>query len=131
LAIPASISLILHCDFRGDRPAAEFFHELPDRVQYADYYQLIQQPISLAEINVSARTEEGVQPSLPVFAQTKMQQRAYADIEQWIRDVTLMCDNAMQYNIEESLVYRDAQAIKVSNDLSSFAMLSDHRLAVE
>lgn len=39
--------------FRGDRSAAEFFHELPDETQYADYYQLIQQPISLAEINVS------------------------------------------------------------------------------
>lgn len=47
-----------------------------------------------------------------------MQQRAYTDIDQWIRDVTLMCDNAMQYNIEGSLVYRDAEAIKVSLDLS-------------
>lgn len=54
-----------------------------------------------------------------------MQQRAYTDIEQWIHDVTLMCDNAMQYNIEESLVYRDAQAIKVSSHLTLSATLSD------
>jgi hypothetical protein len=42
-----------------------------------------------------------------------MQQRAYTDIDQWIRDIELMCDNAMQYNMEGSSVYLDAEAIKV------------------
>jgi hypothetical protein len=42
-----------------------------------------------------------------------MQQRAYTDIDQWIRDIELMCNNAMQYNMEGSSVYLDAEAIKV------------------
>lgn len=53
-----------------------------------------------------------------------MQQRSYNDIDQWIRDVTLMCDNAMQYNIEGSLVYQDAEAIKVSGQSTFVATLS-------
>lgn len=43
-----------------------------------------------------------------------MQQRSYSDIDQWIRDVDLMCNNAMQYNMEGSGVYQDAEAIKVN-----------------
>lgn len=48
--------------------------------------------------------------------QAKMQQRSYSDIDQWMRDVDLMCDNAMQYNMEGSGIYQDAEAIKVSDD---------------
>ncbi|KAJ9123132.1 hypothetical protein QFC22_001323 [Naganishia vaughanmartiniae] len=79
---------------KGNRSATEFFHELPDRDEYADYYLFITKPISLAEIR------------------DKVQQRTYTDISQWKDDVTLMCDNAMQYNIEGSTVYDDAVAIK-------------------
>ncbi|KAJ9112597.1 hypothetical protein QFC19_000616 [Naganishia cerealis] len=85
---------------RGNRSATEFFHELPDRNEYADYYDFIQKPISLAEIN------------------EKVQQKVYSDINQWKEDVTLMCDNAMQYNIEGSTVYEDAVTIK--NELQIF-----------
>ncbi|KAJ9107436.1 hypothetical protein QFC21_000887 [Naganishia friedmannii] len=79
---------------KGNRSATEFFHELPDRNEYADYYLLIKKPISLAEIR------------------EKVQQKTYTDISQWKEDVTLMCDNAMQYNIEGSTVYDDANELQ-------------------
>lgn len=37
------------------RDIAEIFEELPDRKLFSDYYQAIAQPISLAEIEVSAK----------------------------------------------------------------------------
>ncbi|GHJ86117.1 hypothetical protein NliqN6_2519 [Naganishia liquefaciens] len=78
----------------GTRSATEFFHELPDKTEYADYYHIIKNPISLAEITA------------------KIQHRSYNDIDQWMQDVDLMCDNAMQYNMELSGIYQDAEAIK-------------------
>ena len=46
-----------------------------------------------------------------------MQHRSYNDIDQWMQDVDLMCDNAMQYNMELSGIYQDAEAIKVGSDI--------------
>lgn len=100
----------------GARSATEFFHELPDKNEYADYYQFIQNPISLAEITVGLRHVMSA-TCVDQYLQAKMQQRSYSDIDQWMRDVDLMCDNAMQYNMEGSGIYQDAQAIKVRNDI--------------
>lgn len=48
--------------------------------------------------------------------------RRYDTWEEFFEQVELMCNNAMQYNEDESDVFRDAQQIMVS---SSFRVRAD------
>ena len=50
--------------------------------------------------------------------QENMVSRMYQTCEQFFEDIELMCANAMQYNEDESEVYRDAAQIKVSYQLA-------------
>jgi ATP-dependent helicase STH1/SNF2 len=69
---------------------AELFMELPDKRQYADYYQLIKNPICLHHIR------------------QRILSNTYPDIKAMQDDVQLMVSNAQTYNQEGSIVYNDS-----------------------
>ena len=77
-------------DDSGHRYRADIFQELPPVSQYPDYYQLISQPISLAEIS----------------------SKTYHSIWSMQTDCDLMWSNAQTYNIEGSQVYEDATVLR-------------------
>uniref|UniRef100_A0A915LFE1 Bromo domain-containing protein n=1 Tax=Meloidogyne javanica TaxID=6303 RepID=A0A915LFE1_MELJA len=66
------------------------FIELPCKRSYPDYYEEIERPLSLYMIN-------------------KLLKRGhYANLDALVKDLLLMFDNAMNYNIEESGIYQAA-----------------------
>jgi hypothetical protein len=76
-------------DTKG-RQIAELFVELPSMESYPDYYQIIQQPISLEEIRTNT----------------------YNTLEDFRKDFQLLVKNAQTYNKPKSQVYRDASTLE-------------------
>ncbi|CAI5758972.1 unnamed protein product [Candida verbasci] len=75
------------------QPLTKHFEKLPDIKMYPDYFQIIQNPISLAEIRIKVRS------------------RKYHSVEEFINDLDLMFANSQQYfqndpYSEESLDYQ-------------------------
>ncbi|KAI5953338.1 hypothetical protein KGF54_002709 [Candida jiufengensis] len=62
-----------------DRLLIKHFDKLPDSKNYPDYYNLIKNPMSLAEIRIKVRS------------------RKYTDVDQFINDLDLMFANFQQY----------------------------------
>lgn len=81
------------------RSIIELFTEIPDANMYPDYRDVVQSPISLAEIG--KRVKKG----------------GYANDQALLDDLELMAENAKAYNGEESPVYDDAV------DVLDFALL--------
>ena len=79
---------------RSGRLRAEMFMELPSRDEYPDYYQFVQHPISLAEI------------------ERKLDERMYINAYALVTDVRVMISNAKFYNEEGSQVWNDADALQ-------------------
>lgn len=73
----------------GSRKRISIFMTLPSKESYPDYYQTIENPISMNCIR------------------NKMKKPDY-ELEEMCDDLRLMFDNAMQYNIEGSQVHEDA-----------------------
>ncbi|XP_017567577.1 protein polybromo-1 isoform X3 [Pygocentrus nattereri] len=69
---------------------AEPFFQLPSRKDYPDYYQQINQPISLQQIR------------------DKMKNNEYESVEQMDSDLNLMFENAKRYNVPNSHIYKRA-----------------------
>ncbi|TYJ54395.1 hypothetical protein B9479_004983 [Cryptococcus floricola] len=76
------------------RFVSDVFMQLPDRKDLPDYYKTIKTPISLEEI------------------EAKHSGRRYETWEEFFDDLELMCNNAMEYNEDESAVFQDAKRIK-------------------
>ncbi|ODN99502.1 hypothetical protein L198_03346 [Cryptococcus wingfieldii CBS 7118] len=76
------------------RLISDVFMQLPDRKDLPDYYKTIKTPISLEEI------------------EAKHSGRRYETWEEFFDDLELMCNNAMEYNTDESAVFQDAKRIK-------------------
>lgn len=91
----AIFSTVENCLDEG-RYRSDLFLELPDHTVYADYYRVIKHPISLAEIE--ARLESADKP--------------YISIGEFMGDMERMFANALQYNVEGSQVYEDAQVMR-------------------
>uniref|UniRef100_A0AAR2JX71 Protein polybromo-1 n=1 Tax=Pygocentrus nattereri TaxID=42514 RepID=A0AAR2JX71_PYGNA len=70
---------------------AEPFFQLPSRKDYPDYYQQINQPISLQQIRYN-----------------KMKNNEYESVEQMDSDLNLMFENAKRYNVPNSHIYKRA-----------------------
>jgi hypothetical protein len=73
----------------------EFFLELPSRVEYPDYYKVIEQPISIEEI------------------EQKLNSKKYRNPHAMFSDLSLMVDNALRYNEDGSPVHTDAVNLRV------------------
>ncbi|XP_072522268.1 protein polybromo-1 isoform X2 [Salminus brasiliensis] len=69
---------------------AEPFLQLPSRKDYPDYYQQINQPVSLQQIR------------------DKMKNNEYESVEQMDSDLNLMFENAKRYNVPNSHIYKRA-----------------------
>jgi chromatin structure-remodeling complex subunit RSC1/2 len=70
------------------------FERLPDKAALPEYFKEIKQPIALDVIK------------------KKLKRKKYTSIEQFMRDVELMFENAKQYNQDESQIYREAVALQ-------------------
>ncbi|KAF6820507.1 Chromatin structure-remodeling complex subunit snf21 [Colletotrichum sojae] len=70
------------------------FLMLPPKRDYADYYLIIQNPISMKQIDV------------------KIKKNQYQSLSDMRRDVDLMFNNCQTYNEEASLLYQDAQVLQ-------------------
>ena len=68
------------------------FLKLPSKSEYPDYYQVIKQPIDLQMISRN--------------------RRRYETLDEAVSDFTLVFDNAMRYNDDESLIYKDAKTLE-------------------
>lgn len=90
-------ALVTYADRTG-HVHAEMFMQLPSPRDYPDYYQFIRHPISFAEI------------------EAKLDQKEYINTYALVSDVRLMLDNAQFYNEEHSLVWNDAQALRIYLD---------------
>lgn len=80
-------------DEEGTRFFFSAFAKLPPKKIYPDYYELIEMPISLAEI------------------QKKMVKGSYLTPAQFLADINLMYDNAVLYNDPDSWIVQDAKMI--------------------
>ncbi len=73
------------------------FVNLPSKKEYPDYYVLIKDPISMKIIEKKIKKEE------------------YSCLNDFKKDIQLLCRNAKTYNEDGSLIYVDAVAIEVRN----------------
>lgn len=84
--------LKIHC--RYSRKRSELYLELPDPIDYDDYYKLISNPISMQEIR------------------HRIKSTYYKGIQHFSDDFNLMFRNAQEYNQEGSQVWQDAEVLK-------------------
>jgi chromatin structure-remodeling complex subunit RSC4 len=87
--------LTLHLDNRGRTLSLDFLRRPPKRL-YPDYYKLIQRPIALEEIK------------------KQLDKGAYSSLEAVKSDFELCFQNAKQYNMKDSVIWRDAKDLLVS-----------------
>jgi chromatin structure-remodeling complex subunit RSC1/2 len=66
------------------------FEKLPDKSVMPEYYQEIKQPIAMDTIKKRAKRKN------------------YQSVDQVLKDLNLMFENAKSYNLEDSQVYKDA-----------------------
>lgn len=74
-----------------NQPIIDPFVKLPSKVMYPDYYQEIKNPIALNTIKV------------------KITKKVYKNFDELVADFKLLFTNALNYNLEESLIYQHAK----------------------
>jgi len=75
---------------------ADPFRKLPNKQHYPDYYDEIDKPVSLLQI------------------QKKLRASFYRDMDHMITDFDLMFTNARQFNIEKSKLHQDANSLEAA-----------------
>lgn len=113
--------------FGRGRVLSEPFMQVPSATLYPDYYTVIQRPVSFQLVRVgaspgrlillrAARRSHGNADrySLHMSQQSRLKNRNYQTIEKFRDDVNLIFDNAQTYNEENSVIWQDAQDMKVS-----------------
>ncbi|CAF0710230.1 unnamed protein product [Brachionus calyciflorus] len=78
-------------DILKDQNDSESFLKLPSKKQFPDYYEDIKNPIALNTIK------------------KKLNKRVYENMTDFQNDLELMFKNAMEYNLETSVVYKRAK----------------------
>lgn len=69
--------------------------ELPSKKLYPDYYKVIKNPMSLN------------------LVKDNLKKGSYLSLGQFKRDIDLIFENAMTFNVEESEIHQDAIVLKV------------------
>lgn len=77
-----------------NQPITRYFRTLPSRLQYPDYYKVIQRPIALDSI------------------EDKVHKKGYANPYALIAELRQMVDNAQYYNEEGSEVWEAAEQVR-------------------
>ncbi|OQV22753.1 Protein polybromo-1 [Hypsibius exemplaris] len=87
------------------------FSLLPSRKEYPDYYEMTAKPIDLKQIAM------------------KIQKSEYAGLEGLVEDLTLLANNAIDYNIPSSQIYKEAAMLKkfVANKKVEYEQRELHR----
>ncbi|KAI5247136.1 hypothetical protein E4T42_06084 [Aureobasidium subglaciale] len=70
------------------------FERLPDKAAMPEYYAEIQNPMAFDVLK------------------RKLKRKKYQSFDQFMKDVDLMFDNAIHYNLDESQIYKDAVELK-------------------
>eukprot|EP01052_Picozoa_sp_SAG31_P040712 SAG31_NODE_5966_length_2234_cov_6.011144_1_plen_107_part_00 len=92
------------------RRRAELFDVLPDSGYYPDYYEIINQPISLKEIERKIKHAEKRRQNSSKACYASLDD---GGLDQLVADLTLMFDNARTYNMPDSQVFNDADELEV------------------
>ncbi|KAK4988650.1 hypothetical protein LTR66_007256 [Elasticomyces elasticus] len=71
------------------------FDRLPDKTAMPDYYNEIKYPIAYDQLK------------------RKLKRKKYQTVDQFMKDVDTMFENAKQYNQDESQIYKDAVALQI------------------
>ncbi|KAF3906679.1 hypothetical protein ABW20_dc0110132 [Dactylellina cionopaga] len=79
---------------KDDLPLHAPFEKLPDPKTNPDYYRLISNPVAIDTLK------------------KKVKRRQYDTVEHFMDDVYIMFDNAMEYNEDDSEIYKTAQHLK-------------------
>ncbi|KAF1808490.1 Bromodomain-containing protein [Eremomyces bilateralis CBS 781.70] len=66
------------------------FERLPDKSQMPEYFNEIKQPMAMDVVK------------------KKLKRKKYSSVDQFMKDVELMFENAKMYNQDESIIYKDA-----------------------
>ncbi|KAJ7022999.1 P-loop containing nucleoside triphosphate hydrolase protein [Mycena alexandri] len=96
---------------KAPRRRCQLFLKLPRRDVWPDYYELIKEPISMA--NIKTLSDKATH---------------YTSVDEYRADWHLMFDNARQYNIESSQVYQDAVYLQELFDSKLYALSTEHKL---
>ncbi|XP_019875742.2 protein polybromo-1 isoform X3 [Aethina tumida] len=75
---------------KSSRQLSQIFMKLPSKIEYPDYYEVIQKPIDMDRISHKMKTNQ------------------YETLEDLVADFVLMFDNACKYNEPDSQIYKDA-----------------------
>ncbi|KAL9395218.1 hypothetical protein Peur_014503 [Populus x canadensis] len=81
-----------------------------DRLQKKDTYGVFSEPVDPEELPDYFEIVEN--PMDFSTARKKLDEGAYTNLEQFERDVLLICSNAMQYNSADTIYYRQARAMQ-------------------
>ena len=94
--------------FIKDNELSEPFVKLPSKKLYPDYYEDIKQPICLNNIK------------------SKLKLRSYTSLNELTKELNLVFANAMQYNLEDSIIYDHAKKLtKALNEKSAELALTE------
>lgn len=75
---------------KAGNPIIRHFERLPDKAEYPAYFMEIKEPVALDAIK------------------TKAKRKKYHSVEQFMKDIDLMFNNAKQFNEDSSEIYQDA-----------------------
>lgn len=84
------LNVVISYQDSDERYLSEPFMKLPSRRELPDYYRQIDCPIDFAGIKERVRTH------------------VYRSLDDLEKDVTLLCKNTQDYNMENSLIYEDS-----------------------
>lgn len=82
------------------RPLIDPFIDLPNKYHYADYYEIIKNPICMKNI------------------ERRINRKEYQSLKQFRQDIGQLCNNCRTYNEDASILYQDANKIEVREALA-------------
>ncbi|KAJ3194925.1 hypothetical protein HK101_001535 [Irineochytrium annulatum] len=91
---------------RDGRQLCALFLTLPSRTDYPDYYQIIEKPISIDQINVCRSLH--FTALLLIMEQRRIREFRYPTPGALRQEVSMLFNNAKEYNVPGSQVYDDA-----------------------
>ena len=77
-----------------DVPRLQVFEKLPEKKEFPEYYEQIDNPIALDQVRKNIKRRE------------------YKTLESFVADMEVMFDNAMRFNEDDSEIYADAVELK-------------------
>lgn len=101
------------------------FEKLPDKTVMPEYYLEIKEPLAIEQIKVSALlAHESKQPV--TLKQRKQKRKKYRSVDDFMKDIDTMFENAKAYNEDESQIFKDAIFLQVSCECNNLSMCFSH-----